>query len=610
MIPYAPILRLLSKPLPATALLMLLCAATWLQARPQASYTVAPNFTTETFEVTAELNEIPGDTLVFHLPIWGPGAYDIVNFGAFVSRLTAVGRNGQALRVFRGDTNTFRIVGAGGYARIAYTVHDIESVPSSLWFGLSDIEKDFVFANTVAIFGYADGYKNIPCAVTFAVPKGWDVSIGLDPAKPARAGVHAYVAADYDDLVDAPLVMGRFQRLEFTVKGVPHSIALFAPEKAKPAQARRLVDSVRRIVEIVSGFFGDMPYKRYDFQLFLVRPTPEDVLFGALEHRNSSTYRMPWSEELAESSLLGVIAHEYWHAWSPKRIHVAELGPFDYQRAPRTNSLWFAEGLTEYYAKVLLVRNGMVGADEVTDLARSGLGRNIGKPQRQPITELSLHVAELPPEQVMPLYTKGPLLGLMLDAEIRLQTGNKRSLDDAMRAFNEEFGKTGRTFGDDDIIPFMERATGAHLADFYNKYIAGRESLPIADYLGKIGFAVSTRYRDQMTLGASVESVPNGWSVLEVTPNGSAAKMGLMPGDVLMDVEMERARLPLSQAPSGLASSLGDIRGVKGVRVLRGGDTLNVAAVFVPEKVPNSSVAIDANPGELARMIRKSMLGL
>src|SRR5207244_8894606 len=35
------------------------------------------------------------------------------------------------------------------------------------------------------------------------------------------------------------------------------------------------------------------------------------------------------------------------------------LGPFDYKRQNRTNNLWFAEGVTDYYAQITTYRTGL-----------------------------------------------------------------------------------------------------------------------------------------------------------------------------------------------------------------------------------------------------------
>ena len=44
-------------------------------------------------------------------------------------------------------------------------------------------------------------------------------------------------------------------------------------------------------------------------------------------------------------------SHEYFHAMNVKRLRPLELGPFDYEGAPKTPSLWISEGLTTYYGE-------------------------------------------------------------------------------------------------------------------------------------------------------------------------------------------------------------------------------------------------------------------
>lgn len=568
------------------------------------TYHVTPVVPSETFEIGAKLNNISGDTVTFHFPIWGPGAYDIVNFGAYVSDFIAMDAKGKDLKVVRSDTNTFKIIGGGGKMEVRYKVDDIENTPNSLWFGLSDIEHTYAFANTPALFGYPVGYKDIPYRVVYNVPKGWDIAIGLDPAP----GKNSYSARDYDELVDAPVTMGKFQRLEFNAKGKPHVIAIFAPDKLTQKDANELVTTTKRIVEVISDFFGEMPYDRYIFQHFLVPPADGDAIFGALEHRNSSTYRMPLYGSPAEM-LRAVIAHEYWHLWSPKRIHVHELGPFDYQRAPRTNSLWFAEGLTEYYAQVLLARHGFTGQHEMLRTLNSAIDGFYKKKQVQTISELSLNIAEVKPSEIYGLYTKGPVLGLLLDAAIRAQTSNAKSLDDVMRHFNEVYGKTGKSFADEEIIPIMEKATGAKLADFYNRYITGVEALPFDEYFPKIGLKLATTYQEKKTLGAELEMTEKGWVVASIVPDGSAAKMGWQVGDRVKAIQFQRNTMETTSIPLSYADVIATMRDVKSFEIVRSDSTLQVAPQIVMGKVATYRVAVDESASPLARTIRKQMFG-
>ncbi len=574
-----------------------------------ATYTVAiPNVAAEQFQVVATIKGITTDTTTYFFPIWGPGAYDLVYFGKYVRNFTATGANGEPLKVRQMDSSSFLISGINGVVNLRYEVKDIENVPNSAWFGLSDIEPNLAFANTPALFGYAAGYKEIPHTVTYARPQGWDITLGLDPI---AGQPDSYAARDYDELVDAPVHMGKFQRLEFMVDGKPHIISINAPEPLSKLDMQSLRDTAQRVVRIVSNLFGELPYKRYIFQVFLADMDEASVsAFGALEHANSSTYRMPFVKGAVAQSLAEVLAHEYWHLWSPKRIHVAELGPFNYQRGPRTRSLWFAEGLTEYYAQALLARNGMVSPEKIIgDINQAAESFGVRR-QREAITDLSLRVAEAPLFEIIGLYSKGPMIGFLLDAEIRLQTGNRKSLDDAMRFFNEKYGKTGMTFGDDDIIPAIEQATGTKLSDFYSRYIAGREPLPFAEYLPRLGFTPVTTYDTTATFGATFSADEKGWMVEDITPNGAAAAMGLQKGDILTEVQGGENQFSLTSVPPQFADMLASqLPPGLTVSLLRNGVGKQAEILVKTAIVEQKQWGLDSHEEGLGAQIRKAMIG-
>lgn len=574
-----------------------------------ATYTVAiPNVAAEQFQVVATIKGITTDTTTYFFPIWGPGAYDLVYFGKYVRNFTATGANGEPLKVRQMDSSSFLISGINGVVNLRYEVKDIENVPNSAWFGLSDIEPNLAFANTPALFGYAAGYKEIPHTVTYARPQGWDITLGLDPI---AGQPDSYAARDYDELVDAPVHMGKFQRLEFMVDGKPHIISINAPEPLSKLDMQSLRDTAQRVVRIVSNLFGELPYKRYIFQVFLADMDEASVsAFGALEHANSSTYRMPFVKGAVAQSLAEVLAHEYWHLWSPKRIHVAELGPFNYQRGPRTRSLWFAEGLTEYYAQALLARNGMVSPEKIiADINQAAESFGVRR-QREAITDLSLRVAEAPLFEIIGLYSKGPMIGFLLDAEIRLQTGNRKSLDDAMRFFNEKYGKTGMTFGDDDIIPAIEQATGTKLSDFYSRYIAGREPLPFAEYLPRLGFTPVTTYDTTATFGATFSADEKGWMVEDITPNGAAAAMGLQKGDILTEVQGGENQFSLTSVPPQFADMLASqLPPGLTVSLLRNGVGKQAEILVKTAIVEQKQWGLDSHEEGLGVQIRRAMIG-
>jgi predicted metalloprotease with PDZ domain len=355
-----------------------------------------------------------------------------------------------------------------------------------------------------------------------------------------------------------------------------------------------------------------MPYSHYLFQLYLEDPRRggRGSLNGALEHRNSSTYLRPYFEGMKlDASLAPVIAHEYWHLWSPKRFHVKQLGPFDYQSPPRTASLWFAEGLTEYYARVLLRRGGLSTEQGFLKETEEDLGPLYGRAQRRSIAELSMGISDIPIFESIALYSTGPMIGLLLDGAIRSQTGNRKSLDDAMRYFNREFGQTGKSFTDEEIIPIMERATGAHLADFYNRYIAGHDPLPFDEYLPKMGLKYALEPERKRGLAADLEEVSDGWLVSGVAPGGSADSMGLRTGDIITHLMQTGNQIGVAHNPVSLAEIFVTLPSFKGFKIKRGEEELTVAAKVIESVVQTRHLRADPAATAEAAEIRRSMLG-
>ena len=113
-----------------------------------------------------------------------------------------------------------------------------------------------------------------------ALPSGWQVATAM----PATARRHEYLCADYDELVDHPVELGRFWRGEFRVRGVPHE---FVVAGAWPGfDGERLLADARRICETQVAFWhgrGKPPVSRYVFLLNAV-----DDGYGGLEHRAST----------------------------------------------------------------------------------------------------------------------------------------------------------------------------------------------------------------------------------------------------------------------------------------------------------------------------------
>src|SRR5690606_37596759 len=104
---------------------------------------------------------------------------------------------------------------------------------------------------------------------------------------------------------------------------------------------------------------------------------------GGIEHLNSSTVSFSGRDLDNPQAYLGMmefLAHEYFHHYNVKRIRPFELGPFDYLNGSKTTQLWISEGLTSYYAALMVRRAGISSKAEFLQ----GIARGIAQFENNP----------------------------------------------------------------------------------------------------------------------------------------------------------------------------------------------------------------------------------
>src|SRR5690606_27507739 len=189
------------------------------------------------------------------------------------------------------------------------------------------------------------------------------------------------------------------------------------------------------------------------------------------------------------------------HTWNVKRIKPAAFAPYDLARPSHTRLLWVFEGFTSYYDDLMLLRAGVVTEPDYLRL----LGKTISSVHRgggrlkQSVADSSFDAwtrfykqDENSPNALVSYYTKGALVALGLDLEIRRQSNGTRSLDDVMRLLWERYGQDfyrGRQRGlEETALPaLILEATGADVTAFINRHAEGIEDVPLAKMLAEHG---------------------------------------------------------------------------------------------------------------------------
>ena len=206
----------------------------------------------------------------------------------------------------------------------------------------------------------------------------------------------------------------------------------------------------------------------------------QDGALGALEHPDSLTLGVP-SATLAGNpyAFHEQIAHEFVHAWNLMRIHPEESHGMDYRAAKRSAGLWFSEGLSMFYADLLLRRAGLPEStpSRIAHLEEL-IARYLAEPgnARFSAEQVSRAANDARPgalgDYSASTHLQGELLGAMLDLVIRDATANRRSMDDVMRAMLDRFSGT-HGFTGKDIENTVTGLCGCEVASLFNAYVHG-----------------------------------------------------------------------------------------------------------------------------------------
>ena len=399
------------------------------------SYRVAmPDPTSHFYNVEVRFESVKAP-LRFAFPAFSPGGWVIDEVAKNVLDLGAVDGGHRALAAVKIDKQTWEIAKPGdGTVVVAYRVYANEKgTPYA-----ARLNADLGHANLASILGYAPERQKAPARLTIAPYGDWKVACSLAPA----AGTpDTFEAQNFDILADGIFLAGRWTEVDFEDGGARYRLVF---SRAPDFKDRKVGDDARKIVHEAAAVFGDTPFDRYLFVYILESDTGR----GGIEHLFGTSICAPldsFEDRDAYRKFLSVTAHEVVHAWNVKRMRPAGLGPFDYTKETPSHDLYVAEGFTTYYGNLVSVRGGATTREEYFKSLADGLVTDRGNSGMK-VKSLEDHSwdwwigSDIPYITFRANYTRGSLVALVLDLEIRQATGGKRSLDDVMRAL---YRKTG-----------------------------------------------------------------------------------------------------------------------------------------------------------------------
>jgi len=500
------------------------------------------------FRVTLTLQR-PAAEQGLSLPVWIPGSYLVREFARHLSQPRAW--QGAREVPLRQVDKARWVASCKGRAalKVSYLVYAFDTSVRAAY-----LDADRGFFNGTGLCLRVEGHESEAHRIDVAgLPRGWQIATAM---RPLRGTPRAFEAVDYDELVDHPFELGPFWRQRFKARGVTHE---FVVAGAYPGfDGERLLADAQRICEAhISFWHGTGRRVRTPFVNYLFMLNAVEDGRGGLEHRASTALQasrrsLPRPDMGAPHDayldLLGLISHEYFHAWNVKRLKPADFARLDYTRENYTQLLWFFEGFTSYYDDLMLLRAGLFDAPAY--LAQ--LGKTINNVRATPgrqvhtLAQASFEAwtkfyrsDENTPNITVSYYSKGALVGLALDLSLR-QAGS--SLDAVMRDLWRSSG--GGPITESDILQAVEATANRALARELQHWVHGTQDLPLERLFESAGVVMrseATNFAAGLGLRLS-EGPVSGVQVKSVATDSAAARAGVSAGDELLAVDGWRIR--------------------------------------------------------------------
>ncbi|WPR72875.1 peptidase M61 [Flavobacterium sp. NG2] len=503
--------------------------------------------------VTLTPPKITSDFIIYSLPKIVPGTYSIDNYGTFIDDLKAYDKKGNLMTVSKNDENSWTIKNAKALGKITYWVNDTFDSEKGEGFGSGDIfsptgsniaADENILMNTHCFIGYFSNFLDLPYKVQITHPATLWGATSMTDLDPSNTN-DIFFSSKYAELVENPIMYSKPDTTTFTVDGMEILISVYSPTGKITAES--ISSGMKTTITAQKKFLGNInTTKKYTVLLYLSDIKKNDARgFGALEHPTSTTVVFPevMSQEELTEQMKDVVSHEFFHIVTPLTIHSKEIQYFDYNAPKMSQHLWMYEGVTEYFANLFQINQGLITENEFYTRIAEKIEHANTLNDTMSFTTMSANVLKSPyKEQYLNVYEKGALIGMCIDIIIREKSNGERGILDLMQKLSNEYGIT-KPFNDNELFDKITLLTYPEVGDFLKTYVAGTTPIPYNDYLAKVGITQSKEKKPVSIFikGQSpyINVIPQTKEIIvlpEIVLNEFFTELGLKGGDIILSI--------------------------------------------------------------------------
>lgn len=430
--------------------------------------------------IQARFDDVRSANLLLNMSSASPGRYALHAFAKNIYDLKATDSAGNVLPLRRVSPSQWSVGQHDGTVIVTYRLYGDRADGT-----YNQIDRSHAHLNMPATLLFAHDYEFLPSSLRFDLPDPhWKIATQLQLQSDG-----SYIAPDLQYLMDSPVELSAFSSRSWKVSDHQSeaTIHLVMHHEGTEQQLDVFTEKAKAVVAEQQKIFGEYPKFDYGQYVFIADYLPY-VSGDGMEHRNSTILTDERSLSEANYEQIETLSHEFFHAWNVERLRPADLVPFDFKRANMSRNLWFAEGVTNYYGKLILSRTGHFDLATYLEKTVAALNRVQLSPGRQffaatgmseqaPFVDAAVSVDPTNyANSYISYYTYGEVLGLALDLTLRTEFAGL-SLDLLMRKLWQDFGKTGRFYTEQDLQQALAVLTAnpEFAKNFFSRYVDGQQ---------------------------------------------------------------------------------------------------------------------------------------
>ncbi len=318
----------------------------------------------------------------------------------------------------------------------------------------------FIVTRALFLFDNSDRF-----VVNFNLQEGYTIAAPWLETQKNR-----FLVSSIDQLNNNTLVWGKIQASKLRVNDFSLQIASIGYESGT---VELFESTFKQVLGEYLKIFPQTPESNYLITVFPASNNDGEAYQTShaftLKSIPSTKNRFIWSNQFA---------HELFHFWNGRMIN----GP------DRKKRQWFSEGFTEYMANMALVRTGIISEGEFYEIIENIIGPYYYFKAHHP--EVSLSEAGTNKFKYrLGVYNGGWCAAFVMDLMIREKFPDK-DLRTYMNILFLAYGLGNVEYVSSNLQEEFSKFNGGDEHGFFERFINGIETLPIPEYLAKVGLDI------------------------------------------------------------------------------------------------------------------------